>query len=62
MAAADSGNLDCLDHLIAKGANLNTQNNVRRRPCCGPRRPWRLRLLFGARAALPRAGMASRTC
>ena len=29
------GKLGCLDHLIAKGANLNAQSWVRRRPCCG---------------------------
>ena len=36
MGAAVNGKLDCLDHLIAKGAKVHQQNNyVRRRPCCG---------------------------
>ena len=35
MKAAFNGKLDCIDHLIAKGANVNAQGNVRRRPCCG---------------------------
>ena len=37
MWAADYGKLGCLDHLIAKGANLNAQNIVRR----GPAAAWR---------------------
>ena len=37
MRAANYGNLDCLDYLIAKGANLNVQDNVRR----GPAAAWR---------------------
>ena len=39
MKAADNGKLDCLDHLIAKGANVNAQSsvNVRR----GPAATWR---------------------
>ena len=37
MWAAVRGNLDCLEHLIAKGANLNVQNMVRR----GPAAAWR---------------------
>ena len=36
MEAAENGELDCLEHLIAKGANLNTQNDVRR----GPAAAW----------------------
>ena len=32
MKAAYGGNLDCLEHLVSKGANLNVQNNVRRGP------------------------------
>ena len=37
MWAAGKDKLDCLDHLIAKGANLNAQNLVRRGPAvlCG---------------------------
>ena len=35
--AAVMGRLGCLDHLIAKGANLNVQDNVRR----GPAVAWR---------------------
>ena len=35
MNAAKYGELGCLDHLIAKGANVNAQDDVRRRPCCG---------------------------
>ena len=34
--AADNGKLGCLEHLIAKGANLNVQNKVRR----GPAAAW----------------------
>ena len=34
--AARYGKLDCLEHLIAKGANLNTQDKVRR----GPAAAW----------------------
>ena len=39
MLAAKCGKLDCLDHLIAKGANeyVNAQNKVRR----GPAAAWR---------------------
>ena len=38
MRAAAFGKLDCLDHLIAKGANLNAQDtDVRRSPAT----PWR---------------------
>ena len=29
MAAARRGNLDCLEHLVAKGANLEATGNVR---------------------------------
>ena len=36
MWAAIYGNLDCLDHLIAKGAKLNAQGEVRR----GPAAAW----------------------
>ena len=32
MYAAAKGKLDCLEHLIAKGANLNAQDVVRRGP------------------------------
>ena len=32
MYAAQDVKLDCLEHLIAKGAKLNAQNNVRRGP------------------------------
>ena len=32
MHAAAKGKLDCLEYLIAKGANLNVQDNVRRGP------------------------------
>ena len=35
MKAANNGKLGCLEHLIAKGADLNTRTDVRRRPCCG---------------------------
>ena len=37
MDAANQGQIDCLEHLIAKGANLNAQNDVRRGPAaaCG---------------------------
>jgi len=37
MLAAANGELDCLEHLVAKGANLNPQNQVRR----GPAAAWR---------------------
>jgi len=37
MEAAYHAKLDCLDHLIAKGANVNAQNIVRR----GPVAAWR---------------------
>ena len=37
MHAAGNGNLDCLEHLIAKGANVNAQSGVRR----GPAAAWR---------------------
>ena len=37
MKAAINGKLDFLDHLIAKGANVNAQNDVRR----GPAAAWR---------------------
>ena len=37
MRAADYGKLDCLEYLIAKGANVDAQNNVRR----GPAAAWR---------------------
>ena len=40
MKAANYGKLDCLEHLIAKGANLNAQSGyamVRR----GPAATWR---------------------
>ena len=37
MLAALNGNLDCLDHLIAKGADVNAQSKVRR----GPAAAWR---------------------
>ena len=37
MTAARFGKLDCLDHLLAKGANLNVQDKVRR----GPAATWR---------------------
>ena len=37
IGAAHYGKLDCLEHLVAKGANLNAQNNVRR----GPAAAWR---------------------
>ena len=36
--AALFGKLGCLEHLIAKGANLNAQNNVRRSPAAAWRR------------------------
>ena len=32
------GKLDCLEHLTAKGANLNAQDNVRRGPAAACRR------------------------
>ena len=37
MFAAKNGKLDCLEHLVAKGANLNAQDYVRRGPAaaCG---------------------------
>ena len=35
MKAAGNGKLDCLEHLIAKGAKLNAPNNVRRGPAAG---------------------------
>ena len=38
MGAAINGKLDCLDHLIAMGANVNAQNEVRRRPAAAMRR------------------------
>ena len=38
MWAAGKDKLDCLDHLIAKGANLNAQNIVRRSPAATWRR------------------------
>ena len=59
ICAAHDGKLDCLDHLIAKGANLNAQSMVRR----GPAAPWRRgrgvgvgseRLGDAARRRLPR--------
>ena len=37
MIAAIYGKLGCLEHLVAKGANLNAQNQVRR----GPAAAWR---------------------
>ena len=37
MLAAKKGNLDCLEHLIAKGANLNAQDHHVRR---GPAATW----------------------
>jgi len=37
MLAAGCGELGCLEHLVAKGANLNAQNKVRR----GPATAWR---------------------
>jgi hypothetical protein len=37
MKAARNGKLDCLEHLVATGANLNAQNKVRR----GPAAAWR---------------------
>ena len=37
MKAARYGELDCLEHLIAKGAKLNAQDKVRR----GPAAAWR---------------------
>ena len=36
MGAAEYGKLDCLEHLIAKGANVNAQTDVRR----GPAATW----------------------
>ena len=59
ICAAHDGKLDCLDHLIAKGANLNAQSMVRR----GPAAAWRRgrgvgvgseRLGDAARRRLPR--------
>ena len=38
MWAATNGRLDCLNYLIAKGANLNAQDNIVRR---GPAAAWR---------------------
>ena len=37
MHAAGNGKLDCLEHLVAKGANLNAQDDVRH----GPAVTWR---------------------
>eukprot|EP00964_Phaeocystis_antarctica_P002794 scaffold1478_cov36-Phaeocystis_antarctica.AAC.2 len=37
MYAAAKGKLDCLEHLIAKGANPNVQDNVRRGPAATDR-------------------------
>ena len=39
--AAENGKLDCLEHLVAKGANLNAEGYVRR----GPAAAWRLGVL-----------------
>ena len=38
MLAALCGKLDCLDYLVAKGANLNAQNKASRRPAAALRR------------------------
>ena len=37
--AALWGRLDCLEHLVAKGANVNFTDNVRRRPASRPPGP-----------------------
>jgi hypothetical protein len=39
MIEVAGGKLDCLEHLIAKGANPNARANVRR----GPAAAWRAR-------------------
>ena len=42
MRAAYKGNLDCLEHLIAKGANLEATDNVSAAPPAAPSplHPW----------------------
>ena len=52
MYAALKGKLGCLEQLIAKGANLNAENNVRRLPALG--RPARMQAGRGANGACTR--------
>ena len=61
MGVALSGKLDCLEHLVAKGANLNAQNCVRRGPAAAWRRGvWGKGVSGGGCAPLPRCPAGGR--